>query len=208
MSVLPAEVHTALSTLLKGLQSADNVQRTASEEELNREWTGERPDVLLMGLTEQIQLAQETSVGLLEEHIGTTYSLTQNHSQTRTFAAVLFRRQSSKPRKDAQNQTRDLFLTLNQAEREAIRAKLLQCLSTETDTSVRSKIGDAVAELGRQHTDEGDYTRTVRKQYTMLILYTQELHGQSSWELCSSPVSRKTQVNEKRLSEYSPQPPA
>jgi hypothetical protein len=62
MSVLPAEVHTALSTLLKGLQSPDNVERTAAEDTLNREWVGERPDVLLMGLTEQIQLAQETSV--------------------------------------------------------------------------------------------------------------------------------------------------
>lgn len=62
MSVLPAEVHTALSSLLKGLQSPDNVQRTAAEEQLNKEWVGERPDVLLMGLSEQIQLAQETTV--------------------------------------------------------------------------------------------------------------------------------------------------
>ncbi|KAH7138026.1 armadillo-type protein [Dendryphion nanum] len=134
MSVLPPEVHTALSALLKGLESRDNVERTAAEERLNNEWVGERPDVLLMGLTEQIALAQETS--------------------TRTFASVLFRRQCSKPRKDAQGKTRDLFLTLQQAEREAIRSKLLQCLATETDSSVRSKVGDAVAELGRQHTED------------------------------------------------------
>jgi hypothetical protein len=50
----------------------------------------------------------------------------------------------------------DLFLTLNPPEREAIRAKLLSCLANETDNSVRGKIGDAVAELARQHTDEGD----------------------------------------------------
>jgi hypothetical protein len=62
MSVLPPEVHTALANLLKGLQSPDNVERTAAEEQLNREWVGERPDVLLMGLSEQIQLAQDTSV--------------------------------------------------------------------------------------------------------------------------------------------------
>lgn len=134
MSVLPPEVHTALSALLKGLESRDNVERTAAEERLNNEWVGDRPDVLLMGLTEQIALAQETS--------------------TRIFSAVLFRRQSSKPRKDSQGKTRDLFLTLQQAEREAIRSKLLQCLATETDSSVRSKIGDAVAELGRQHTED------------------------------------------------------
>lgn len=78
--------------------------------------------------------------------------------QTRTFAAVIFRRQSSKPRKAANGQTQDLFLTLGEAEREAIRAKLLTCLAKETDNSVRSKVGDAVAELARQHTDEGEDT--------------------------------------------------
>ncbi|KAF2252589.1 ARM repeat-containing protein [Trematosphaeria pertusa] len=134
MSVLPAEVHTALANLLKGLQSPDNVERTAAEEQLNQEWFGQRPDVLLMGLSEQIELAQDSS--------------------TRTFAAVIFRRQSSKPKKTAQGQTADLFLTLAEAEREAIRAKLLQCLAKESDPSVRGKVADAVAELARQHTDE------------------------------------------------------
>ena len=62
MSVLSAEVHAALSQLLKGLQSADNIERTASEEALNQEWAGTRPEVLLMGLTEQMQLAQDSSV--------------------------------------------------------------------------------------------------------------------------------------------------
>jgi hypothetical protein len=75
--------------------------------------------------------------------------------QTRTFAAVIFRRQSSKPRKNASGQTVDLFLTLQAPERDAIRGKLLQCLANEADNSVRSKVGDAVAELARQHTDEG-----------------------------------------------------
>lgn len=46
-------------------------------------------------------------------------------------------------------------MTLQAPEREAIRAKLLQCLANEADNSVRSKVGDAVAELARQHTDEG-----------------------------------------------------
>ena len=62
MSVLPAEVHTALATLLQGLQSPDNVQRTTAEQQLNEEWVNQRPDVLLMGLSEQIELAQDTSV--------------------------------------------------------------------------------------------------------------------------------------------------
>jgi len=62
MSVLPAEVHTALATLLQGLQSPDNIQRTAAEQQLNDEWVAQRPEVLLMGLSEQIELAQDTSV--------------------------------------------------------------------------------------------------------------------------------------------------
>ena len=65
MSVLPADIHTALANLLKGLQAPDNVERTAAEDQLNREWVGERPDVLLMGLSEQIQLAQDTSVSAI-----------------------------------------------------------------------------------------------------------------------------------------------
>ncbi|KAF2869193.1 armadillo-type protein [Massariosphaeria phaeospora] len=135
MSLLPAEIHTALDALLKGLQSPDNVERTAAEDQLNREWVGERPDVFLMGLSEQIELAQETS--------------------TRTFAAVLFRRQASKPRKTSRDTTGELFLTLPEEQRDVIRAKLLHCLGTETDPSVRSKIADTVADLGRMHTDEG-----------------------------------------------------
>ncbi|OAG02553.1 importin subunit beta-3 [Paraphaeosphaeria sporulosa] len=135
MATLPENVHAALTNLLRGLQSSDNVERTAAEQQLNDEWLSQRPDVLLMGLSEQIDFAPD--------------------STTRTFAAVIFRRQSSKPRKTANGQTADVFLTLNQPEREAIRARMLQCLGKEQDTSVRSKIGDAVAELARQHTDEG-----------------------------------------------------
>jgi hypothetical protein len=79
------------------------------------------------------------------------------HPKTRNFAAVLFRRQSSKPRKNpATDKTADLFLSLQQGEREAIRAKLLECLASENEARVRSKIADAVAELARQHTDEGE----------------------------------------------------
>jgi hypothetical protein len=46
-------------------------------------------------------------------------------------------------------------LTLQQGEKEAIRAKLLACLQSESLPFVRNKIGDAVAELARQYTDEG-----------------------------------------------------
>ena len=62
MSVLPPEVHTALASLLQGLSASDNQIRTHAEEQLNNEWISARPDVLLMGLVEQIQSAQEPSV--------------------------------------------------------------------------------------------------------------------------------------------------
>jgi len=62
MSLLPPEVHAALSQLLKGLQAADNVERTQAEEQLNTEWVTNRPEILLMGLSEQIQGQEDPSV--------------------------------------------------------------------------------------------------------------------------------------------------
>lgn len=62
MSILPPEVHAALAGLLQGLSSPDNQIRTHAEEQLNNEWITARPDVLLMGLVEQIQSAQDPLV--------------------------------------------------------------------------------------------------------------------------------------------------
>lgn len=62
MSVLPAGFAEALIQLLQGLQSKDNAVRTQAEEQLNTEWVGQRPDVLLIGLAEQIQASQDVTV--------------------------------------------------------------------------------------------------------------------------------------------------
>lgn len=62
MSVLPSEIHNALTQLLGGLSSPDNNARSYAEEQLNSEWVAARPDVLLMGLVEHIQVAQEPPV--------------------------------------------------------------------------------------------------------------------------------------------------
>lgn len=62
MSILPSEIHTALTQLLQGLSSADNNTRSYAEEQLNTEWVAARPDVLLMGLVEHLQVAQEPFV--------------------------------------------------------------------------------------------------------------------------------------------------
>lgn len=64
MSILPPEVHSALNELLIGLQAADNVARTLAEERLNTEWVQGRPDVLLMGLVEQMIGAEDPTVSL------------------------------------------------------------------------------------------------------------------------------------------------
>lgn len=68
MSVLPAETHSALGALLQGLQAADNTIRSQAEERLTTEWAQGKPDVLLMGLVEQIQLAESPIVRLADEH--------------------------------------------------------------------------------------------------------------------------------------------
>lgn len=62
MSVLPAEVQGALSQLLQALSSTDNNLRSQAEDQLNNDWTPNRPDLLLMGLVEQIQAAPDASV--------------------------------------------------------------------------------------------------------------------------------------------------
>jgi hypothetical protein len=62
MSLLPPEFHSALCQLLRALTTPDNAVRTQAEEQLNNEWVQGRPDVLLMGLAEQIQGAEEAGV--------------------------------------------------------------------------------------------------------------------------------------------------
>ncbi|KAI9680821.1 MAG: hypothetical protein M1817_004261 [Caeruleum heppii] len=137
MSMLPADVHAALDELLKALSSSDNTLRTNAEEQLNNEWVTARPDMLLMGLVEQIESADDTT--------------------KRSFAAVLFRRIAQKNRKDpASNETKEIFWSLPQPQKVAIRQKLLQCLNSEAVPQVRNKVGDAVAEVARQYTDEAE----------------------------------------------------
>lgn len=69
MSALPSEVHTALTQLLQGLQSTDNTARSASEENLNTEWVQQRPDMLLMGLAEQMAGSNDEGVRQVEYNV-------------------------------------------------------------------------------------------------------------------------------------------
>ena len=62
MAILGADVHSALGLLLQALQSTDNEQRSKAEEALNNDWVNGRPDVLLMGLAEQIHESPDAGV--------------------------------------------------------------------------------------------------------------------------------------------------
>lgn len=50
---------------------------------------------------------------------------------------------------------KEIFLTLEPNQRDVIRTKLLQSLASETNTPVRNKVSDAVAEVARQYTEDG-----------------------------------------------------
>ncbi|KAM3422465.1 hypothetical protein BST61_g2813 [Cercospora zeina] len=135
MSLLPPEVHSALAQLLQGLQSTENTARSAAEEQLNVEWVQVRPDLLLMGLAEQMQGANDES--------------------TRSFSAVIFRRIATRTTKEASSgENKEIFLQLNANSKVQIRTKLLQSYAGEQNKTVRHKIADAVAEIARQYTDE------------------------------------------------------
>jgi hypothetical protein len=65
MSVLPAEIHAELVQLLDALQSAENTVRSQAEEHLTSNWVATKPEMLLMGLVEQIQGSNDTTVSSL-----------------------------------------------------------------------------------------------------------------------------------------------
>ncbi|KAH8595233.1 armadillo-type protein [Bisporella sp. PMI_857] len=133
MSVLGPDVHSELAQLLVALQSSDNDIRSKAEEHLQNNWTSSRPEILLLGLVEQIQGSSEAG--------------------TRSFGAVIFRRIASKNHKLPNGDNAELFLSLQQEQAHVIRSKLLEVLASESTNSVRNKIGDAVAEIAREYYD-------------------------------------------------------
>lgn len=76
--------------------------------------------------------------------------------QGRSLAAVIFRRMAAKSIKNpSTGDPRELFFSLHPDQRVAIRQKLLEALSNESFAPVRNKIGDAVAEIASQYSDQG-----------------------------------------------------
>ena len=68
---------------------------------------------------------------------------------------------STKTRRVAgeEQESKEQFKLLQPPAKVAIRQKLLECLQNETLPDVRHKIGDAVAEIARQYSDDGRWTR-------------------------------------------------
>lgn len=63
---------------------------------------------------------------------------------------------STKTRKTpGTDDSKEIFLGLPQPQKDAIRQNLLECLQSEALPAVRHKIGDAVAEIARQYSDNG-----------------------------------------------------
>lgn len=62
MSVLPPDLHAELVQLLGALQSADNSIRAPAEAHLADNWTATKPEMLLMGLVEQVQGSSDANV--------------------------------------------------------------------------------------------------------------------------------------------------
>jgi importin-5 len=62
MSILPPQVHAELAELLQALQSSDNNVRSQAEDHLTTNWTNAKPEMLLMGLVEQIHGSNDTTV--------------------------------------------------------------------------------------------------------------------------------------------------
>lgn len=56
---------------------------------------------------------------------------------------------------DNEDVTVELYRTISQEAKNTCRSKLLECLQQEQNSSVRDKIGDAVAEVARQYAELG-----------------------------------------------------
>lgn len=62
MSVLAPELHAELLQLLDVLKATDNTVRAQAEEHLNSSWLANKPELLLMGLVEQIHTSSDKGV--------------------------------------------------------------------------------------------------------------------------------------------------
>ena len=125
---LPIEASTALIQLLSALTSTNNEERSSAEARLNGEWIAKRPDLLLLGLAEQIANAQDVAL--------------------RAFGAVLLRRIAPKDAPDSKPDDEASVWDRTGAQIQSqVKALILTSLANEQETTVRHKVADLIAEV-------------------------------------------------------------
>lgn len=101
---------------------------------------------------------------------------------------MIFRRIATKTRKDpVTNEAKELFSTLTGEQRLVIRQKLVTCLTGETITDVQKKIGDAVAEIARQYTDNG--MKNPMSQLLLVLFYPRSVSDNSFVSFYRRPMA-------------------
>lgn len=65
MPFIQQEAALALTSLLSSLKHTDNEVRTKAEASLHEQWIAHEPEMLLVGLAEQANTAQDSSVSSL-----------------------------------------------------------------------------------------------------------------------------------------------
>lgn len=91
---------------------------------------------------------------------------------------MIFRRIASKTRKTDKGENTEIFISLPSEQAQVIRHRVLESLANESDRLVRNKVGDAVADIARQYSENG--------QSTLLSLSLGPLYS----ALCPSQSSR------------------
>lgn len=66
---------------------------------------------------------------------------------------MIFRRIASKTRKTDKGDNAEIFISLPPEQAQVIRHRVLETLAHESDRLVRNKIGDAVADVARQYSE-------------------------------------------------------
>ncbi|KAK6460373.1 Karyopherin functions in nuclear transport of protein [Scheffersomyces coipomensis] len=130
MSVLPEDVQGVLSQLLDNLKSADNSIRSAAEKSLEDDWSSKDTVVALL-----VYLAEQACSASVEE--------------TRSFAAVLFRRIAIKSPKEMATVTDRTIGVISEPARQQIRSILLKGFSNHQSNQVRHKLSDAISEMAK-----------------------------------------------------------
>jgi len=96
----------------------------------------------------------------------------------------------------------ETFLSLEAADGYVIRQKLLEALGTETTNSVRNKIGDAVAEIAREYSDNSMFIERRAYKAKTETDKRQNSNGLRFWAFSLHSAYRRKLDNEKLHTEY------